>query len=119
MRIVICALAWSFCMAASAQGLYKCRDAKGKITYAGQECEELGLKPAGEIREKSSVAPAYKPPPRPAAKVDAKSDGKGAVRPPASKDTVEQDKAREPGDRRCFKTAKGTRCNDEPDEKKG
>jgi len=115
MRILICALAWSFCVAASAQGLHKCSDAKGKITYAGQECEELGLKSAGAIREKSSVAPAYKPPPRPAAK----SDGKAAAKPAASKDTVEQDKAREPGDRRCFKTAKGTRCNEEPDEKKG
>jgi uncharacterized protein DUF4124 len=115
MRILVCALAWSLCAAASAQGLHKCRDAAGKVTYASQECEVLGLKPAGEIQNRSSVAPAYKPPPKPAAKPADKADAKAVAKPAAGKDTVEPDKAREPGERRCFKTAQGTRCNDEPE----
>ena len=117
MRALLFVLAWSFCAAAAAQGVNKCRDAAGKVTYASQECELLGLKPAGEIQNRTSVAPAYKPPPKPVAKPADKADPKSA----ASKDKVEPDKAREPGERRCFKTAKGTRCNDEPepDPKKG
>jgi hypothetical protein len=126
MRILLAAVALSFCAQAAAQQVHKCRDAAGKVTYASQECEKLGLKPAGEIQDRTSVAPAYKPP-KPAAKPATKSDAKSDDKPDAKtdakaaaqKDTVAPDKAREPGERRCFKTAKGTRCNDEPDEKKG
>ena len=54
-------------MQASAQGLYKCKDAAGKITYAGSECQLLGLTPAGEVTGRASVAPALKFQPRPPA----------------------------------------------------
>ena len=120
MRLLFAALALAFCATAAAQP-YKCRDAAGKITYTSQECELLGLKPGGEIQNRSSVAPAYKPPPRPAAKGDGKSDAKADAKAAAKKDEVVPDKAREPGERRCFKTAQGTRCNDEPEpsDKKG
>lgn len=102
---------------ASAQGLHKCVDARGRISYLGHACESAGLKSAGEIREQLNVSPAYQPPPAPPA-----ARPPAVARPPvepaatAKKDAVP---AKEP-ERRCFvvKTAKGpvTRCNDVPPE---
>ena len=94
---------------------FKCTNAAGKITYSGVKCSELGLKDAGEVKDRLNVNPAYRPPapaivsppPAPAAKAQ------NTEIPPA---------AAEPADpeRRCFtvRTAKGniTRCNDKPDE---
>ena len=94
---------------------FKCADASGKITYSGSPCSELGLKDAGEVKDRlnvNPVNPAYRPP---------------AARPssapaPAAKAPNAEMPAKEPEkpERRCFtsRTAKGnvTRCNDKPDE---
>ncbi len=98
---------------------FKCTNAAGKITYSGTKCSELGLKDAGEVKDRLNVNPAYRPPapvigsPRasaPAAAPEAANAGAPAA-------------AEEPAnpERRCFTvhTAKGniiTRCNDKPDE---
>lgn len=92
---------------AGAQGLYKCRDAAGKITYAGRECAQLGLKDAGEIKDAMSSSPAL-PVPKPAPEA-APSPASQAAAP--AKDEEKKAEA----ERRCFKTAKGYRCNDKPD----
>src|ERR1700704_378122 len=55
---------------------FKCTNAAGRITYSGTKCSELGLKDAGEVKDRLNVTPAYKPsaraiqspPPAPAAK---------------------------------------------------
>jgi hypothetical protein len=108
MKHLIAAAALLCAAQAAAQPLHKCRDAAGKVTYASQDCEMLGLKPAGEIRDRSTVAPAFKAPPPPAAPAAKAASAAGQA---AKKDAEKEE------DRRCFKTAKGTRCNDTPDEK--
>ena len=94
---------------------FKCTSAAGKITYSSMKCSDLGLKDAGEVKDRLNVNPAYRPPvraivsppPAPAAKAQ------NAEIPSAEA---------EPADpaRRCFtvRTAKGnvTRCNDKTDE---
>ncbi len=104
----------ALCCAPAAAQMYKCKDAKGKITYAGDECGKLGLRSAGEVKGRASVAPAYRPPPSPAAaRPKPAAAAQGA---PAAADAAKD------AERRCFtvKTAKGTatRCNDVPDETK-
>jgi len=104
---VICA----FCTAAAAQGMYKCKDASGKITYAGNECHMLGLTPAGDVKGQANVAPAQKvPPPQPRAAPAAPSA------PPVDRSGEQPSEAKAGPERKCFavKTAKGTstRCND-------
>jgi hypothetical protein len=113
MKIIIAAATLCCATQAAAQQLSKCADAAGKITYASQSCELLGLKPAGEIRERATVAPAFKAPPAPAAAKPAPTPAAKAATGQAAK----KDAEKEEHDRRCFKTAKGTRCNDTPDEK--
>ncbi len=110
MKIVIAAATLLCFTQAAAQQLNKCADAAGKITYASQTCDLLGLKPAGEIRDRSNVAPAYKAPPAAAA----------PTRPaPAAKAAAQAAEPPKP-ERRCFtvQTSKGTatRCNDDPGE---
>ena len=95
-----------------AQGMHKCKDAAGKITYAGQECEELGLKPSGGIQDRSSVAPAYRPPSVERPKPDA---AEAATPSPATQGTPAPAAEGADPERRCFKTAKGFRCNDVPE----
>jgi len=105
-------LAGLLCGNVAAQGMYKCKDAAGKITYSGKECGLIGQTDAGEVTGRAVVTPAVKskaPPPAPAA-VNAPTEAPPQQAPataPAS-------------ERRCFtvKTAKGTatRCNDKPDE---
>lgn len=101
------------CTAAAAQGMYKCKDAAGKITYSGKECHLIGLTDAGEVTGRASVAPAIKP--RPASAAPTKAPAKA---PSTASQGVA--KAPVPPERRCFtvKTAKGTatRCNDTPEE---
>ena len=105
---------------ATAQGMYKCKDAAGKITYAGNECHLLGLIPAGEVSGRANVAPAEKftnqqraaPSLQPAPVAPPPAAVRGADAKPAE------------DDKRCFtrqvKTAKGfatvRNCNDKPDE---
>ena len=96
---------------------FKCRDAAGKITYSGTNCSDLGLKDAGEVKDRLNVNPAYRPPP------EIRSPS-SSPRAPAQKpqNTDAPAAAAEPADpeRRCFtvRTPKGnvTRCNDKPDE---
>jgi len=96
---------------------FKCTDAAGKITYSGTNCRDLGLKDAGEVKDRLNVNPAYRPPPeirspspptRAAAPKAPNTDAPAAVAEPADPE------------RRCFtvRTAKGnvTRCNDKPED---
>ncbi len=101
---------------AAAQGMYKCKDAAGKITYAGNECHLLGLKPAGEVADRMNTSPAYKAPKRPAAPPPAAAPAPQPVQGAAAA----KDDTADPAKRRCFtiKTAKGvtTRCNEKPEQ---
>ena len=97
---------------------FKCTNAAGKITYSGTKCSELGLKDAGEVKDRLNVNPAYRPP---AAAIGSPRSSAPAAAPEASK-TGAPDAAADPAnpERRCFTvhTAKGniTRCNEKPDE---
>lgn len=83
---------------------YKCLNPAGKVTYSSTACESLGLRDAGEVRDRMNTAPAQKvPPPAPQPK---------AVEEPKAAKAAEAT----PPERRCFKTAKGYRCNDKPGE---
>jgi len=105
MRLSIAALLLALPALACAQEMNKCKDATGKITYTSQPCENLRLQPAGEVKGQISVTPAYQPtvPPSPPP----------AASPPAAPPAQPPAPAAEP-ERRCFKTAGGTRCNDVP-----
>ena len=104
-------LALPLCAQAAAPQMFKCKDAAGRITYAGKECSELGLSSAGEIKDRTSVTPALKVPAAPPAVPDAADK---VAAPPSQ--SSEGAPAITPN--RCFtvKTAKGTveRCNDVP-----
>jgi len=96
---------------------FKCTNAAGKITYSGTNCKELGLKDAGEVKDRLNVNPAYRPP-----AVEIRSPRSSAPAAASAPNTDAPAAATEPADpeRRCFTvhTAKGnvTRCNDKPDE---
>lgn len=95
---------------------FKCVNADGKITYSGKKCSELGLKDAGEVKDRLNVNPAYRPP----VQRSAPTPSSAPVAAPQNADAAAA--AAEPAapERRCFTvhTAKGnvTRCNDKPDE---
>ena len=122
-RMVMAVSALLACHEAAAQ-MFKCTDKSGKVTYSSTKCSELGLKDAGEVRDRLQVTPApavTPPPPAPAAAQTRPAS------PPVSGPTVQPEApkpaaAAEPApERRCFvvSTAKGkvTRCNDgRPDE---
>ena len=95
---------------------FKCTNTAGKITYSDSKCSEIGLKDAGEVKDRLNVNPAYRPParanesppsPAPAAKAPNSETPAAGAEPAAP-------------ERRCFTvhTAKGnvTRCNDTPEE---
>jgi hypothetical protein len=96
---------------------FKCTDAVGKITYSGKKCSELGLKDAGEVKDRINVNPAYQPPAQSEKPRRVPSAPAAAAPAPAAPAAAEEPANPE---RRCFtvKTAKGnvTRCNDNPDE---
>lgn len=113
-KLFFAAMVFPLCAEVAAQEMFKCKDAAGRITYSGNECSQLGLISAGEIKGRAVVMPALRTPaaPRPApsaAVEDAVPSGQSG---PGSKD------APAIPERRCFavKTAKGTvtRCNDVP-----
>jgi hypothetical protein len=97
---------------------FKCTNAAGKITYSGMKCSELGLKDAGEVKDRLNVNPAYRPP-APANRPPLQSAPAAA---PEAPNTGAPAAAAEPAnpERRCFTvhTAKGnvTRCSDKSDE---
>jgi len=111
MRMLICALAMAVSFGAAAQEMFKCKDARGKITYSGRPCAEQGLTDAGEVKGRANITPAIQPPvftpSAPAAAAPEAPKPEAAAAPQAP-------------ERRCFvvKTAKGnvTRCNDVPPE---
>jgi hypothetical protein len=111
-RLPVIFLAGLVCTAAAAQGMYKCKDAAGKITYSGKECHLLGLTSAGDVTGRTSITPALKFPPS--------SPTPPAAAPKAASQSAAEDKEPAEPERRCFtvKTAKGTatRCNDKPEE---
>jgi hypothetical protein len=100
---------------------FKCTDATGKITYSGKKCSDLGMKDAGEVKDRINVNPAYRPSGR-----ESGSGREGRSTPPAptaapqNSDTPAAAAEPAQAERRCFtvRTAKGnvTRCNDKPDE---
>jgi hypothetical protein len=103
---------------AATQTMYKCKDAAGKITYTGSECNLLGLTSAGEVTGRASVTPALKVPPQPQV-VLPPPPPQETVTPPAPPDKAGRAEDTEAivgqDGRRCFKTAKGMRCNDSTD----
>ena len=113
MKTFIAIAAFTLCQGAAAQA-YKCVDASGRVLYSGQPCNELGLKDAGEVRDRLQITPA---PPRSAA------PSRPAASPPQAEAPTKPAASEEPPkpERRCFTvTLKGgktaTRCNDKPDE---
>jgi len=100
---------------------FKCTDAAGKITYSGTNCKELGLKDAGEVKDRLNVNPAYRPPPastRPQL-APAPVPAAPAAEAPSTDTPATGGEPADPG-RRCFtvRSARGnvTRCNDKADE---
>ena len=95
---------------------FKCTNAAGKVTYSGIKCSELGLKDAGEVKDRLNVNPAYRPPAR--AIESPPSPAPAAKAPSTEMPAADAEPAK--GERRCFTvhTAKGnvTRCNDSPNE---
>ena len=95
---------------------FKCTNAAGKITYSGTKCSELGLKDAGEVKDRLNVNPAY----RPAARaIESAPSRAPAAKAPSTEMPAASAEPATP-ERRCFTvhTAKGnvTRCNENPDE---
>jgi hypothetical protein len=95
---------------------FKCSDANGKITYSGKKCSDLGLKDAGEVKDQINVTPAYRPPAQTAgSRPPSSPPPPPAVTVPSPEAPAAETDSPNP-DRRCFKTAKGTFCNDRPEE---
>ncbi len=96
---------------------FKCTNAAGKITYSGVKCSELGLKDAGEVKDRLNVNPAYQPPGR--TNESRPSPVPAAKAPNTEMPAAAAEEAPNP-ERRCFtvRTPKGnvTRCNDKADE---
>ena len=130
-RITLTLLALALGPQAGAEELYKCKNAAGKITYSGQECSQIGLTSAGEVKGKTNITPALKfpaPPieargtagqaskPAPGGPATGGSGTAAAAAAPAAQPVAAGE---EDPNRRCFsvKTAKGTstRCNDVPE----
>jgi len=96
---------------------FKCTNAAGKITYSGVKCSELGLKDAGEVKDRLNVNPAYQPPGR---TIESRPPpAPAAIAPNTEMPAAAAEEAPTP-ERRCFtvRTAKGNviRCNDKADE---
>jgi hypothetical protein len=111
MRAMVMLLGLALAGPAGAQ-MHKCKDTAGKITYTSRECAQLGLQEAGEVRDSLNTVPLPAPSNR----------GTQPFRPlpqevSPSTDAAQPAPAGESNDdRRCFKTAKGYRCNEKPEE---
>ena len=69
MRGVLFALLALWAAAGAAQTMYKCTDARQRITYSNETCEKQGLKDAGKVADRVTTMP-HTEPPKPAARVD-------------------------------------------------
>lgn len=49
MKLLTALLALPLCTVAAAQGMYKCKDGAGRITYSGNECHLIGLTSADNV----------------------------------------------------------------------
>ncbi len=68
-------VAWS--ISATAQSTFKCRDARGRVTYSNISCATQGLKDAGPVADRTMTVPMgtpKKPPSQEAGKSPAKVD---------------------------------------------
>ena len=74
---------------------YKCTDAAGKITYTGAKCADLGLTEVGEVKDRVTVSPAYRPPPS-APKAPAPEAAAGASAAPKAAAPPAPEKSAEP-----------------------
>src|SRR5262245_3996186 len=96
---------------------FTCPDETDKINYSGKKCSDVGLKAAGEVKDKLHMNPAYRRPARTEGSWTPPPASAPAVQAPAPEPAAAAE-SDNPG-RRCFtvKTAKGnvTRCNDAPD----
>jgi len=96
---------------------FKCTNAAGKITYSGVKCSELGLKDAGEVKDRLNVNPAYQPPGR---TIESRPPPAPAAKAPNTEMPAAAAEEAPSPERRCFTvhTAKGNviRCNDKADE---
>src|SRR4249920_4126287 len=103
LTMAACALLLSGGLAAQT---FKCTDAAGKITYSGKKCSELGLKDAGEVKDRLNINPAYQPP---AQNERARSPSAPAPAQEAQTTATPAPAEEAPPERRCFtvKTAKG------------
>jgi hypothetical protein len=114
----ILAAALALLSARLAAQTFKCTDAAEKITYSDTKCGELGLKDAGEVKDRVSVNPGYRPPARAPQRPPPKSPVSANEAPKPDAPRAEE-KSSEP-ERRCFvvSTPKGkvTRCNEKPEE---
>jgi hypothetical protein len=114
MRAVLVIVSVLVAQDAAAQ-MFKCADKAGKITYSSTKCSDIGLKDAGEIRDRLQVTPApVATPPKPAPPPVSGP----VVQTPATKPVAAEEPAKE---KRCFVVTgaggkKVTRCNDKPDE---
>jgi hypothetical protein len=94
---------------------FKCSNPDGKITYSGTKCSDLGLKDAGEVKDRLNTSPAYRPPP---GAIESRPPPASAPKTPEPEVPATAEESVNP-ERRCFtvKTPKGnvTRCNDKPD----
>jgi hypothetical protein len=114
-RLTFAALALLLSGGLAAQ-TFKCTNPDGKITYSGTKCSDLGLKDAGEVKDRVNVSPAYKPPP--GAIESRPPPAPAAAKAPIPETPASGEEVANP-ERRCFvvKTPKGnvTRCNEKPD----
>jgi hypothetical protein len=62
MRTAMIASLMAYSVAADAQVTYKCTDSARKITYSNIRCENQGLQPAGDVRDRITVLPAQSSP---------------------------------------------------------
>jgi hypothetical protein len=111
-KFCIAASASLLCAQAAAQTMYKCKDAAGKLTYADSECTRLGLTPAGEVTGRITVQPAFKAPEAPPGGQPAEAAKPNPAAPAKAAPAQGGEAVVGEDGRRCFKTAKGTRCND-------
>ena len=108
MRCIFGSLILLAACAAQAQGLVKCEDQNGKILYVDRPCSLYGLRDAGPIKDRATVAP---PQPATAPAEAPAATAPGAAEEPAAPRTGSKPRlsARERAAQRC-KRSRGVDC---------